>query len=325
MRGEAEAPLGWFGPGRTAPAQLRHDGITPGDGPAEAPGGLLSGGSLLPGLVDHHVHLALIDPARLRGGAIVEVHDLGSDPALTADWRANPPHGGALRLAGPMHTAPGGYPSGRSWAPEAMVRAVTSVADAHSAVQQHLAAGFDVLKITLHAGMPLLDDAVFTALLGAARAAGLPSAVHAEGPGQAERAIRAGADILVHTPWDTALDDALIAQAAATQTWISTLAIHDGEALQIAAANLARFRAAGGTIRYGTDAGNGEPPTGPVPLEILRLGGAGLAGDALLLAVTGHTAGDIPLARALWSPHPLPVSAQELVTWLGDSRRLSPA
>ncbi len=38
-------------------------------------------GAVLPGLVDAHVHLGLVQRADLAGGAVVEVHDLGWIPA----------------------------------------------------------------------------------------------------------------------------------------------------------------------------------------------------------------------------------------------------
>ncbi|MFT4261825.1 MAG: hypothetical protein QM572_00440, partial [Nocardioides sp.] len=73
--------------------------------------------TLLPGIVDRHVHLGLVDRRTLAGGALVEVHDLGWSPGPAADWRRHPPAGVRVLAAGPFHTAPGGYPTGRSWAP----------------------------------------------------------------------------------------------------------------------------------------------------------------------------------------------------------------
>lgn len=279
--------------------------------------------TVLPGLVDHHVHLGLVEHAGLADSPLVEVHDLGWDPRQALTWRRNPPHGVKVRVAGPFHTAPGGYPLGRSWAPDAAVRVVDSAAAARRAVAEAVAAGYDLLKIALHAGMGLLSDEVLSVLVTSGHAAGLPVGVHAEGEGQAARAIEAGADLLVHAPWTERLTDELLVRARA-MTWCSTLAIHDPAGRACAIDNIRRFREAGGRVVYGTDAGNGPAPLGVNPAEIGLLGEAGLHGDDLLAALTGATDPEPgPDTRLLVSPHPLPDTAEQVVTWLADSRRLA--
>ncbi|GGM31101.1 hydrolase [Promicromonospora citrea] len=273
----------------------------------------------LPGVVDRHVHLGLVDVASLADGPVVEVHDLGWDPRAVRALAAAPPSGLRVRYAGPFHTAPGGYPSGRAWAPEAAVRHVAAPEEAAAAVADVVAAGGFGVKVTLHAGMPLLPDDVLHALVDAAHAARLPVLVHAEGTGQAERAVDAGADTLVHVPWTEVLPDGLIARAAARTTWISTLAIHDGDALGVALDNARRFVAAGGTLEYGTDLGNGPTPPGVHEREIELLGEAGLSGAALRRAVLGP-----PSAPRLTSPLPLPDTAPDLTAWLRTSRPALP-
>ena len=181
--------------------------------------------------------------------------------------------------------------------------------------------GFDALKITLHSAMPLLSDAVLLALVEAAHGVDLPALVHAEGQGQAERAIDAGADVLVHAPWTEPLSDAVL-ERAATMTWISTLAIHDEAGRAIAVDNVRRFRARGGTVVYGTDLGNGPTPVGPSPAEIRLLERAGLTGDALLGAVLGPLAAITP-ERTLVSPLPVPRTADDLIAWLASASRLT--
>ncbi|MCP2264514.1 hydrolase [Promicromonospora thailandica] len=273
----------------------------------------------LPGVVDRHVHLGLVDAARLADGPVVEVHDLGWDPGEVRAWATTPPSGVRVRYAGPFHTAPGGYPSGRSWAPDAAVRPVTSPQDAAAAVADVVAAGGFAVKVALHAGMALLPDDVLRALASVAHAAGLPVLVHAEGPGQVTRAIDAGADVLVHVPWTETLPDEVIARAV-HMTWISTLAIHDGPgrpvALERALDNARRFAAAGGTLVYGTDMGNGPTPVGVNEREIELLGEVGLTGEPLLRTVLGP-----PSAPALTATLPVPETAADLIVWLRTSRR----
>lgn len=280
--------------------------------------------TILPGVIDRHVHLGLVDRARLADGPLVEVHDLGWIPETAADWRAHPPAGVTVRIAGPFHTAPGGYPSGRPWAPDAAVRTVTDAADARVAVRAARDHGADAVKIALHSGLPLLGDDALHALVDAAHAAGLPALVHAEGPGQAARAIDAGADVLVHAPWTEPIPDPVIARGA-HMTWISTLAIHGPREREVAIDNIRRFRALGGRVVYGTDMGNGPTPVGPNETEIRALHQAGLGGDELITALVGPVGPTIPADRALVSPLPLPTTGEELVTWLSTARRFTAA
>lgn len=274
----------------------------------------------LPGVVDRHVHLGLVDRALLAGGPVTEVHDLGWDPHETTAWAATPPSGVRVRYVGPFHTAPGGYPSGRSWAPDTAVRAVATPLAAEQAVADVVAGRGFAIKVALHADMALLPDDVLRALTGEAHGRGLPVLVHAEGAGQAKRAIDADADTLVHVPWTEALPDEVIARAA-RMTWISTLAIHDGPGrpagLERAIDNARRFVAAGGTLVYGTDMGNGPTPVGVNEREIELLGDVGLTGESLLLAVLGP-----PETPALTAPLPRPETAADLITWLRTARRL---
>jgi hypothetical protein len=255
-------------------------------------------GTLLPGLCDAHVHSALVDLATVRAGGIASVWDLGGVPDKIRDLaeRARRP-GSALprvRLAGPFLTAPGGYPSDRPWAPVGSCRAVRSVADAGDAVAEARAAGATLIKITLHAGGPMLPRATLAAVVEAAHAAGLPVVVHAEGPGTVAAAYDAGADMLAHTPWTSLLDDALVRAAAERMIWISTLDIHGWDrptpAQGTAIGNLRRFLEYGGSVRYGTDLGNGPLPPAVNPREIRALQAAGLAPDRVLAAMADPVA-----------------------------------
>ena len=67
-----------------------------------------------PGVVDAHVHLAFGSPAAVVCGGVTAVRDLGAPPELTRDWRTSGVPTGAsphVAVAGPLLTAPGGYPS----------------------------------------------------------------------------------------------------------------------------------------------------------------------------------------------------------------------
>jgi hypothetical protein len=288
-----------------------------------APGGRHLPGTLLSGVVDHHVHLGLVDGARFARSAVVEVHDLGWIPTEARRWRRDPHTGGVVRIAGPILTAPGGYPLGHSWAPDAMVRQVATPAEARAAVEDGVIHGHDLVKLALHAWQGRFDDPTLAALIAAAHEAGQRVGVHAEGPGQAERALHAGADVLVHVPWTEALPAAVITAMASRMTWISTLAIHGGAGRRVAAANAHRFLDQGGRLVYGTDLGNGPTPAGLHVGEVRALADLGIEAPALLELLVGPAVAAIPVARAILVPGPLPARAPRLARWLARARRLT--
>ena len=278
----------------------------------------------MPGVVDRHVHLGLVDHGALADSAVVEVHDLGWIPDQARRWQRDGAGRAEVRIAGPFVTTPGGYPKGRSWAPDGAVREVADVAQARSAVVAAVVQRFDLLKVVLHADSPPYAPHVLQALVGGAREAGLRVVAHVEGPGQAQLALEAGVDALAHVPWTECLDDGLVAAMAASTTWISTLALHDGEARRTALSNARRFHAAGGRLRYGTDMGNGSWPVGVRREEVLALGEAGLSGGALVEALTGWIGGAVDDVRAVVLDRPVPEDAVGIADWFVSARRAVP-
>jgi hypothetical protein len=284
-------------------------------------------GALLPGIIDRHVHLGLVDAAALADTAVVEVYDLGWVPSIARAWKIDPPTGGLVRIAGPFLTARGGYPVDRVWAPAGSVHELASPAEGVHAVEEAAAHGHDLIKLVLHSGGPLLDDATLLALVRTAHQHQLPVGVHAEGEGQARRAFEAGADILVHVPWTERLSDDLLRAMAGSMRWFSTFAIHADVELDRALDNARRFVRFGGRLEYGTDMGNdmyrGQAPTGPREEEISALGQAGLEGDALLTSLTGPAGDHMKLGRAVYAPLLLPNSAADVADWMNRARRLT--
>ncbi|UPL09903.1 amidohydrolase family protein [Microbacterium sufflavum] len=257
---------------------------TPAPGLPRVPGGVVGG------FTDHHVHLQLVDHALLRTSRLARVDDLGGNPAvlreLAVHTSATPDHAVEVRYAGAFLTPPGGYPSDRDWAPAGSVREVADEAAAVAAVDELAAAGVALLKVAGNSTAgPVFADALVHAIVERADAHGLPVVVHAEGPDEAQRAVRLGAARLAHAPFTERLDDAEVARHAASVSWISTLAIHDPAALRIAVDNVRRFHAAGGTVLYGTDMGNGPTPVDLHPAELDALRRAGLDDAALLRAL----------------------------------------
>ncbi|MEU7904427.1 amidohydrolase [Actinoplanes sp. NPDC049118] len=278
-------------------------------------------GAVLPGLRDAHVHSALVDLSTVRAGGIAYVWDLGGVPEKVAALAARGAPG--MRYAGPFLIAPGGYPSDRSWAPAGSCREVRSADDAADAVGEARAAGATLIKVTAHAGGPLLPAATLAALVSAARAAGLPVVAHAEGPGTVAAAYEAGVDVLAHTPWTEELDDALVRDAAARMTWISTLDIHGWgrptPEQDTAIGNLRRFLEHGGTVRYGTDLGNGPLPAAVNPRELGALLRAGMDPSGILAAMT-----EPDEAEPTWLPAGLDLEPATFADSLATARVLGP-
>ncbi len=249
--------------------------------------------TILPPLTDAHVHLGLTDAAEPAPTALARVLDLGWAPALLpalvdATLAAHPALD--IRLAGPFHTAVGGYPGDRAWAPPGAVVELSDAREAARAIRERESAGAAAIKVVLNSDDgPVLDDALLAAIAAEAHAAALPLVAHVQGAGQAERALAAGVDVLAHTPWTERLSDELVRAAAARQTWISTLAMHgrDRDELAFARAtdNLARFAAAGGAVAYGTDLGNGSSRLDLDERELAALRQAGVEGSALVEAL----------------------------------------
>jgi imidazolonepropionase-like amidohydrolase len=184
------------------------------------------------------------------------------------------------------------------------------------------AAGATLIKVTLHAGGPMLPLVTLRAVVDAAHAAGLPVAVHAEGPGTVAAAVDAGADLLAHTPWTSLLEDTLIRAAAERMSWISTLDIHGWDrptpAQGTAIANLRRFLANGGSVRYGTDLGNGPLPPGVNRREIRALQAVGLTPDQVLAAMV-----DIRAAPS-WIAGGLDLDPERFADVLATARVIGP-
>ncbi|HEX5858108.1 MAG TPA: hypothetical protein VFY91_08375 [Microbacterium sp.] len=285
-------------------------------------------GVALPPFTDHHVHLHLIDERRLAAHGIAGVVDLGGDPvALSRRPREHMPR---VTYAGAFLTAVGGYPVGRSWAPASITREVSSASlhpgepgGAATAVDEQVSFGASVIKVALNAAAgPVLPAAILDAVVAAARSNGLPVVAHVEGEGMAGVAVRAGVDVLAHTPFTAELDQGLILRAAeAGQRWISTLAIHDDPAAaEVARSNLERFVAAGGSVLYGTDLGNGDLPVGVNVRELEALTAAGVRGPALIEAL----ADPWPFAErthavATFVPGEPPGDADTVPAWLAGS------
>lgn len=270
-------------------------------------------GFLMPGAADRHVHIGLADPGAVLLGGVTAVRDLAWPPDVIfplADASELPTFNGPLiRAAGPMMTAPGGYPTADRWAPPGTGLEIRGAEEAATSVERLADRGAAAIKVSLNAEAgPTPTDGELAAIVQAAGERGLPVTAHVQGVGQAERALGAGVNEFAHCPWSERLSESVLEAAAKAVRIVSTLDIWSfgnvTPELRIAADNMARFRAAGGTVVYGTDLGNGAIPPGIDVREVLLLRETvGMTADEILEALvagpleSGGPADLIALAR----------------------------
>lgn len=181
-----------------------------------------AGRTLLPGLVDAHVH-TWGDARRdaLRFG-VTTMLDMFSDPralpaARTERASLAPTERADLWSAGTLATAAGGH--GTQYGMP--IPTLAAPADADAWVQARSDEGSDFIKIVredMHvyrdgAALPTLDAATSAAVIRAARQRGLMAVVHASAQDAARESLRDGAHGLVHVFQDAVADDAFVALA----------------------------------------------------------------------------------------------------------------
>jgi hypothetical protein len=307
------------------------DPLQPSDALRSA-GTLRIGGTLFPRLTDHHVHLGLVDAASLFAGGITHLVDLGWIPAVASTWLRDDPRLPRAAIAGALITAPGGYPTRSGWAPAGAAREAGGPRAGREAVREQVMAGASRIKVALNTDAgETVDDRTLRAIVEESTFAGLPVVVHAQGPGQTERAVRAGATQLAHTPFSERVHDQVIESAVAQgMSWVSTLDIHGWGTptpqRAIAIDNLRRFHAAGGLVLYGTDLGNGPLPAGIDSRELEALFDAGLTTtDVLRTIADGPDAAHLQPGAAIgprfaWTPARPPADASRIPAWLATAR-----
>lgn len=166
-----------------------------------------SGRTLLPGLIDAHVHTfapEMLQQALMFG--VTTVLDMFSDEGFAAAMRQEQHVGAAdyradMLSSGTLATAPGGH--GSQFGLE--IETLTSPDEAAAWVERRVEAGADYIKIVIEEfaesggePLPTLDEATVAALNEAAHAHGLLTATHVQNVAAAEMAIRSGGDGLAH-------------------------------------------------------------------------------------------------------------------------------
>lgn len=177
------------------------------------------GGTLLPGLIDSHIHLV---PGALAQGltfGVTTALDMFSQAdvmAVAKQQAAARPDVADVRSAGIGATAPGGHPS----AMYAPFPTLTGPEQAEQFVADRVAEGSDHVKVFGPSGtagprtMPSLDLATITALAKAAHRRGLVVVAHIHSVAGMGEVVSAGVDVIAHVPVDGELDGALAERIA---------------------------------------------------------------------------------------------------------------
>jgi imidazolonepropionase-like amidohydrolase len=177
------------------------------------------GGTILPGLIDSHIHLV---PGALAQGltfGVTTALDMFSQAGVMAAAKQQAgarPDVADVCSAGIGATAPGGHPS-MMYGP---FPTLTGPEQAGQFVADRVAEGSDYLKIFGPAGtagprgMPSLDLDTITALTRAAHSRGLVVVAHISSAAGLGEVVAAGVDVVAHVPVDGELDRALAERIA---------------------------------------------------------------------------------------------------------------
>jgi imidazolonepropionase-like amidohydrolase len=243
-------------PPRPGVAILVRDGRIAAIGPEVAADGVpvldARGGIVLPGLVDAHVHLAVVPGMAFRGDSpqtlralrhahlrgylacgVTTILDTAIPLALAAElqaWLGEGHAGPRFLFLGPGITAPGGYGDGHHPAP-------TTAEAVEAELDRLVATGAAGVKVFLEPGFgpnpvwPLPSPAVRAAITRGAAARRLPIYVHANREEAKAAALDMGAHAIVHAGfYGGAPSDALARRMAASGAFlVTTLAIMDAE------------------------------------------------------------------------------------------------
>jgi imidazolonepropionase-like amidohydrolase len=169
------------------------------------------GRTLLPGLIDAHVHLPFFNPAdalqqNLAFGVTTTVV-MWAAPPLAAQVKelGDRPDLAAALMAGTGATAPGGHPTQMDPQAARFIPTLTSPAEADAFVVARVAEGSDFIKIIFDdtreayaRTLPTLDDATVAALVTSAHKRDRIAVAHIGSERFARGAIAAGVDGLAH-------------------------------------------------------------------------------------------------------------------------------
>jgi imidazolonepropionase-like amidohydrolase len=226
-----------------------------------------SGATLLPGLIDAHVHIgAPRDLDTLASWGVTTGLDMACWPAERVAAIRAADGGADFRTAGLPAIGAGGNHACMPGMPEAAI--IRTPDDARRHVEARVAEGADYVKGVAEApgeGGPSAE--ALAALVAAARGHGLLTVVHAASVGAFALAVASGAEIVTHVPvvGELRAEDAA-AMKAAGQVAVPTLTMMEGilagrlgsTEIGHLLASLATLHDAGVEIVAGTDANEGQ-------------------------------------------------------------------
>lgn len=231
------------------------------------------GATLLPGLIDSHVHFdAVTNLADFGRWGVTTALDMATRPRELVDSMRGGVGQTDIRSAGSPASAPGGL-STTSNAFD-LSTALGGPEEAERFIADRVADGVDYVKLILEdpaeKGPAALTPDTIAALVVAARANGLLTIAHASSTVTFALGVAAGVDILTHSPMNALLSSELIEKIVAegisvvpTLTMMSGIATKfglptggSGPGYHNAASTVRALKTAGVRIVAGTDANN---------------------------------------------------------------------
>jgi imidazolonepropionase-like amidohydrolase len=218
------------------------------------------GATLLPGLIDAHMHLSDITTLQqLTGHGVTTAMDMACWPASHVDSLRHQAGLTDVRSAGVPAAEPGSIQGHLPGFPASAL--LTSPQQALPFVTARVSEGSDYIKVIVD--VPGLSPAILQALVAAAHGYGKAVMAHATSTQAISTALAAGIDMVHHTPLDVPLDAGTVAQyTSGGRVAVPTLTMMQGfsqlgiPGLNYAAArdSVTALHQAGVKILAGTDA-----------------------------------------------------------------------
>jgi imidazolonepropionase-like amidohydrolase len=265
----------------------------------------VSGGTILPGFINAHVHFAF-DAAHLRAwaqGGVTTVRDESASTSQIAGLKAlraemgKDPANARLVSAGTMLAVPGGY--GQLF--------VSSPDEARRAVQREIDDGVDAVKVALEdgyagtSGLPKPTPEELAAIVEVAHAHGLPVSGHITQGAYLAPLLAAGVDDVAHIPYDAMPGDGLAEVVSKGVYLVPTFTVFRNYGAPLNVGGLSQFVAMGGKVALGNDYGGGpgDFELGMPMFEIQTMSQAGMTPMQVILAGTANAAHVLRLDREI--------------------------
>ena len=260
----------------------------------------LEGTTILPGLINAHVHFAMFDEQNLQAwafGGVTTVRDEAiissqklEELMMLRDTASHDPQYARVISAGYMMTVPDGYGD----------LFVSSPDEARQKVFEELNAGVELIKISMEDGyagqsaLPKLTDGEIAANIFAAHERGALVSGHVTQAEYLKILVEAGVDDIAHVPYDFVPDEVWQEMVAKDIYLTPTFTVFRNYHAPVATCvlNLHNFRQQGGQVALGNDYGGGpgEFELGIPMYEIEQMSEAGMTAMQIIVASTKNAA-----------------------------------